>query len=314
MLGKAPALNPDFLLGFFGKLNKETTLECLNDLLAGNMRQNLQLVVQVCACLWCIMPWHTHTHMLYTHTHGSPQQPPSTNNQVATKYSEQLGAEALIKLFEKFKSFEGLYYYLSAIVNTSQEPLVHFKYIEAAAKLGQLKVRAWRVVVGVSMFVCKYPRRRDRLVDSLNNKTDEPQEVERVCRDSTVYNPQEVKAFLMDAKLADPKPLIYVCDRHGFIEEMTGYLYTNNLKKVRAPRWPSHPDGPMDDGSPNRLRQPPTQPKQYIEVYVQRVSPPKTPQVVGKLLDLDCNEDFVRMLLQTVGAACPVEELVEQVR
>jgi clathrin heavy chain len=53
---------------------------------------------------------------------------------------------------------------------------------------------------------------------------------------------------------------------------------------------------------------------QYIEVYVQRVSPPKTPQVVGKLLDLDCNEDFVRMLLQSVGAACPVEELVEQVR
>lgn len=47
---------------------------------------------------------------------------------------------------------------------------------------------------------------------------------------------------------------------------------------------------------------------------MQRVSPPKTPQVVGKLLDLDCNEDFVRMLLQSVGAACPVEELVEQVR
>lgn len=47
VLGKAPALNPDFLVGFFGKLNKETTVECLNDLLAGNMRQNLQLVVQV---------------------------------------------------------------------------------------------------------------------------------------------------------------------------------------------------------------------------------------------------------------------------
>ncbi len=47
---------------------------------------------------------------------------------------------------------------------------------------------------------------------------------------------------------------------------------------------------------------------------MQRVSPPKTPQVVGKLLDLDCNEDFVRMLLTSVGAACPVEELVEQVR
>ena len=37
-----------------------------------------------------------------------------------------------------------------------QEPQVHFKYIEAAAKLGQIK------------------------------------EVERVCRDSTIYNPQQV--------------------------------------------------------------------------------------------------------------------------
>lgn len=66
----------------------------------------------------------------------------NNHQQVATKYTDQLGAEALIKLFEKFKSFEGLYYYLSAIVNTSQEPLVHFKYIEAASKLGQVKVSA----------------------------------------------------------------------------------------------------------------------------------------------------------------------------
>jgi hypothetical protein len=35
--------------------------------------------------------------------------------------------------------------------------------------------------------------------------------------------------------------------------------------------------------------------------------------VVGKLLDLDANEDFVRGLLQSVGILCPVEELVEQV-
>ena len=43
------------------------------------------------------------------------------------------------------------------------------------------------------------------------------------------------------------------------------------------------------------------------------MSPQKTPQVVGKLLDLDGNEDFVRGLLNSVGHACPVEELVEQV-
>lgn len=35
-------------------------------------------------------------------------------------------------------------------------------------------------------------------------------QVERVCRDSTVYNPEQVKKFLMDAKLPDPR-YAYVC-------------------------------------------------------------------------------------------------------
>lgn len=50
------------------------------------------------------------------------------------------------------------------------------------------------------------------------------------------------------------------------------------------------------------------------QVYVQKVSPQKTPMVVGKLLDLDCSEDFIRQLLNSVGHQCPVDELVEQVR
>ena len=51
----------------------------------------------------------------------------------------------------------------------------------------------------------------------------------------------------------------------------------------------------------------------YIEVYVSKVSPQKTPQGIGKLLDLECNEDFVRNLLNAAGQLCPVAELVEQV-
>lgn len=46
---------------------------------------------------------------------------------------------------------------------------------------------------------------------------------------------------------------------------------------------------------------------------MQKVSPQKTPMVVGKLLDLDCSEDFIRQLLNSVGHQCPVDELVEQV-
>ena len=204
-------INPESLVSFFGSVSKDGTLEILKDLLSRNIRQNLQIVVQV-----------------------------------ATKYSDPLGPENLIKLFEDFKSFEGLFYYLGAIVNQSQVPLVHFKYIEAAARMQQFK------------------------------------EVERVCRDSTVYIPEDVKKFLMDAKLPDPRPLIHVCDRFDFVDELTAYLYTNHLQK-------------------------------YIEVYVQKVSPQKTPQVVGKLLDLESNEEFVRTLLNSVGQLCPVAELVEQV-
>ena len=86
--------------------------------------------------------------------------------------------------------------------------------------------------------------------------------------------------YLLDAKLADPRPLIHVCDRHDFVGELTSYLYSNGLL-------------------------------QYVEVYVTKVSPAKTPQVVGKLLELDANEDFVRKVLMAVGGGCPVGEMVE---
>lgn len=210
-LHSAPSLNPEFLVTYFGTISRDGSLECLKELLTRNIRQNLNVVVQI-----------------------------------ASKYSDPLGPENLIKLFEDFKSFEGLFYYLGAIVNFSQSPAVHKKYIESAARMQNFK------------------------------------EVERVCRDSTVYDPQEVKKFLMEAKLPDPRPLIHVCDRFDFVDELTGYLVTNNLLK-------------------------------YVEVYVTKVSPQKTPQVVGKLLDLETSEDFVRALLNAVGQLCPVAELVEQV-
>jgi clathrin heavy chain len=57
----------------------------------------------------------------------------------ATQFSEQLGPEELIKLFEAAKSYNGLFYYLGAIVNTSENKAVHFKYIVAAANLKQFK-------------------------------------------------------------------------------------------------------------------------------------------------------------------------------
>lgn len=146
-------------------------MECLRAMLSANIRQNLQLCVQV-----------------------------------ASKYHEQLGTQSLVELFESFKSYEGrchtwvhdlwhvglkqenmldeqftwshhrlnwplcysppaisikgLFYFLGSIVNFSQEPDVHFKYIQAACKTGQIK------------------------------------EVERICRESNCYDSDRVKNFL----------------------------------------------------------------------------------------------------------------------
>ncbi|CAK8683084.1 clathrin heavy chain 1 [Clavelina lepadiformis] len=153
-------LNPEWLVNYFGSLSVEDSVECLKAMLTANIRQNLQLCVQV-----------------------------------ATKYHEQLTTEKLIELFESFKSFEGLFYFLGSIVNFSQDPDVHFKYIQAACKTGQIK------------------------------------EVERICRESNCYDPDKVKNFLKEAKLTDQLPLIIVCDRFDFVHDLVLYLYRNNTPK-----------------------------------------------------------------------------------
>ncbi|XP_002071174.2 clathrin heavy chain isoform X2 [Drosophila willistoni] len=153
-------LNAEWLVSFFGTLSVEDSLECLKAMLTANLRQNLQICVQI-----------------------------------ATKYHEQLTTKALIDLFESFKSYDGLFYFLSSIVNFSQDPEVHFKYIQAACKTNQIK------------------------------------EVERICRESNCYNPERVKNFLKEAKLTDQLPLIIVCDRFDFVHDLVLYLYRNNLQK-----------------------------------------------------------------------------------
>ncbi|KAF8931855.1 hypothetical protein BGZ58_007377 [Dissophora ornata] len=203
-------LSPDWVVAYFGRLSVENSLECLREMLNVNMRQNLQIVVQV-----------------------------------ATKYSDQLGASHLIELFESYKTFEGLYHYLGSVVNLSQDPEVIYKYIEAACKTGQIK------------------------------------EVERVCRESNYYNPEKVKNFLKDAKLSDQLPLIIVCDRFDFVHDLVLYLYQNNLFK-------------------------------YIETYVQKVNPARTPAVIGALLDVGCDENAIKGLLMSVRGDMPIAELVDQ--
>ncbi|GBE77218.1 hypothetical protein SCP_0100900 [Sparassis crispa] len=143
--------------------------------------------------------------------------------QIATKYSDILGPVKLIKLFEKFKSFEDLYYYFSQI-----------------------------------------------------------REVECICRESNYYNLEKVKNFLKEAKLSDQLPLIIVCDRFNFVHDLVLYLYQNGLTS-------------------------------FIEVYVQCVNLVRTPQVIGGLLDVDCDETIIKSLLASVPGNFPIDELVNEV-
>ena len=77
------------------------------------------------------------------------------------------------------------------------------------------------------------------------------------------YDPLKVKDFLMEMKLADPKPLIRLCDIHGYIDELTKYLYRNNLIK-------------------------------YIEIFLFKVNPQATSIVLGTLIDLECDENYIK--------------------
>jgi clathrin heavy chain len=176
-------INPEFLSSYFGSLSVDDTIEILRDMLRVNMRGNLQTVVQISA-----------------------------------KYSEQITPAELIKLYEQFKCYDGMFYYLGQIVNTSEDKEVHFKYIDAATKTRNYK------------------------------------EVERIARDSNHYDPVQVREYLKEAKLPDQLPLIIVCDRFGFVDDLTKFLYKNNMSR-------------------------------YIEAYVQQINPANAAIVVGALMD-----------------------------
>ncbi|KAF2157129.1 clathrin heavy chain [Myriangium duriaei CBS 260.36] len=94
----------EFLINYFGKLTVDLALECLDEMLKVNIRQNLQAVIAV-----------------------------------SKKYSDLFEPHRIISLLEKHRTAEGLYYYLGGIVNMTEDKEVTFKYIEAATKMGQLQ-------------------------------------------------------------------------------------------------------------------------------------------------------------------------------
>lgn len=153
-------IDAEWLVEYFGNLDADEVFNCLNELMKNNPTQNLNVVVQV-----------------------------------AQRYSNELTPEKLIRVFEDFRSYQGLFFYLGHIVDMSQDPDVHFKYIEAAVRTG------------------KYS------------------EVERITRESDYYDPEKTKDFLKEVKLQDPMPFINVCDKYDFVEEMVHYFYNSQSLK-----------------------------------------------------------------------------------
>lgn len=152
------ALPMDWILQFFSNLSDRDMLSLLRTLMDSIDSQNKQTVLSIVV-------------------------------QVATRFSDIIGSTTLIKFFEEYKSDEGLYYFLSSIVNITDDPEVVYKYIQAAANSGNVK------------------------------------EVERIVRENNIYDGEKVKNFLKDANLDDQLPLAIVCDKYHFTHELILYLY-----------------------------------------------------------------------------------------
>lgn len=166
--------------------------------------------------------------------------------QVAAKHTDDIGSEKLIEVFSNVKQKDALFYYLQAVVAFSEDQDVHFKFLEVSCEVGQFA------------------------------------EAERLTRESNFYDPEKAKQFLMDSRLRDPRPLINVCDRFGFVDEMVKYMIKN--KQVK-----------------------------FVEGYVQRVNPLQCPAAVGALLDTDQDEEMIKKLIMSVKNTVPVDELVVEV-
>lgn len=156
----APLMDQQGVVDFFGTLSREDALECLHELMRVAPQQTVQIVVQV-----------------------------------AKEYVQQLGADSIMELFEKYGSMYGLFLFLQSYIHLSDDSNVHFKYIEAATKTNHIN------------------------------------EVERVTREDEAFDPQAVKVFLMEARLPDARPLMNVCDRFGYAYELTTYLFKNGLTR-----------------------------------------------------------------------------------
>ena len=211
IIARANMINPEYLVNYLGRLTPENCLICLHELLHLNPIQNLNVVIEA-----------------------------------AVRYSQRIPLSELVKLFESYGNYNGLYMFLNRIISQVNDPEIMYKYICA----------------GVI--------------------TNNFQEVCRIVKDFDTYDPQKVLEFFLEKKLVDPRPLIILCDKHDYIEQLTKYLYKNKLTR-------------------------------FLENYVFTLRPQSCPRIIGTLLDEECDENYIKQILNTVRGSCPIEPLVDEV-
>jgi len=135
-------------------------------------------------------------------------------------------------------------FFLMHVLPHTQDQDIFFKYIEACAKMGNTR------------------------------------EVDRVIQETSNYDPIQVRDFLMEGRLQDPRPLIHLCNKHGYIEELTRHLYNNQQNR-------------------------------FIEIFLMNVNQDASPKVLGTLLELNCDDVYIVQLLNTIRK-CPIDELVSE--
>ena len=166
--------------------------------------------------------------------------------QIAAKYYSIFGITPLVNIFLKKSAFKSIFFFLGSVKDFSSDPEVHFRYIEAAVH------------------------------------ADEIAEVESFTRLTSTYDAMRAKDFLFESSLADARPLINVCDKNDYVQELIKYFVQE--KKFSE-----------------------------IEKYVQKHRPDRTPEVVGILLDHGCDEDTIAGLILSVGSMCDSEALIVEV-
>ncbi|OHT11249.1 Clathrin heavy chain 1 [Tritrichomonas foetus] len=204
------SISQDFLVQYFDNMSPEWSIDCLRELLISNPRANVQLVVYIAGTYW-----------------------------------EKLGIDNLINLFHETNSSDGIYYFLAQVVNTCPDPDIHFRYIEAAAKLGNF------------------------------------QEVERMCNESEHLQAERVRDYLIQQDLPDKIPLIVLCNRFEFVEDLTKFLYKKSYTRE-------------------------------LETYVQKFNPSMAGRVIGALIDIEAPQDYITKLLNSVQHTAPIDDLITQ--